>query len=168
MRGLRVVVLAFVGSVVLPVTLVAASLGSNPQDSTSSGRAPRFVLVPTTAGSPAESGVVELGGPSGAVTDLSIRVQQLAPGLYWVVMVRKSDGSTVVLGPLSVFDSSEFEPDRQANNDPKVRTNGQQVQVLQTQAQIKIPAPIDSVDIAQLLIQDVNGTTILAGTPERP
>lgn len=166
MKTIRFLVVVFLGAWV-PWASRAATFPDSGQNRTPEAQASRFLLVPTGTVPASENGLVEFGGPANAVSDFSVKLQQFAPGLYWVVMVRKSDGARVPLAPLTVNDNAAYEPDRRASDDPRVRASGHQVQVLETQAQIKLPTQIDLSDVAQILVEDVNGTALLQGTPAR-
>ena len=129
-------------------------------------RAGRFVLAPTVTAPAGASGLVEFGGASSGVNTLSVRTQELGPGLYWLVLVRHSDGAALQLGPLPVPDP-DYQPDRQAGDDFKQRSSAHQATPLAAQTTVTLPAGWDPADIAQLVVTDLDGNPLLTGRPTR-
>jgi hypothetical protein len=150
--------------VLLECLLVGVAAGY--EESETGLRAGRFVLAPTLSAPAQASGLVEFGGASGGVNTLSVKTQELGPGLYWLVLVRHSDGAALQLGPLPVPDP-DYQPDRQAGNDFKERSSAHQATPLATQSTVTLPSGWDPADIAQLVVTDLDGNPLLTGRPTR-
>jgi hypothetical protein len=80
---------------------------------------------------------------------LSIKTRGLDAGDYSVNVVKQSDGSTVVLGTITI-------------------TNDSGSGVLVSESDVTLPADLNAMDIAQVIISDAGGNAVLTGDLQNP
>jgi hypothetical protein len=80
-------------------------------------------------------------------TQLSVETQGLAPGDYTASIVKKSDGSTVTLGTITVSGSETNHHTEEVEND-----NG-----------LQLPPGVNAMDIASIVVSDAQGNPVLVG-----
>ncbi len=164
---MRVAALVLFGFLLFPGALPAKPAADDPGSTAPEHRTPRFMLVRTPLAPALASGFAEFGGPAAGVTTLSVKVQHLGPGIYWLRLIRKSDGANVTLAPLSVSDPDRA-PDTRAGDTRNQRSSAYQATLLETQALVGLPSSLDLADIARLLVEDAEGNSLLTGNPVRP
>jgi hypothetical protein len=91
---------------------------------------------------------------------LSLKVKGLDAGDYSLSVTKISDGSSVVLGQITVGGAQGDENDE---ND-----GDEQDGVLQTEAELQLPADLVATDIGQIVVSDTNGTAVLVGDLVNP
>lgn len=132
-------------------TNVTPKQGAKPLDS-------HIVLTNTAAAPASAKGTAEL--QPGLV---SLNTQGLSPGRYDLVAVKKSDGSALPLGVLTISDPT-LSPDREANDSKKEANDSEQSPTLTTQTRLALPAGLDATDIGQLRVS-FHGNDMLVGNP---
>jgi len=138
-------------------------------------------LVPTTNGPVDASGVANLisENEDGVVTSsFSLSITGLTAGVYDLSIVKKSDGSTVDLGQFTIGRSCHGDDDEE-DNDDEGEGEGEddehdgdhkccQWAAFLDEADVQLPADLDPMDIAQILISDADGNVVLVGDLVNP
>ena len=123
------------------------------------------VALVATTNAPADSGgVAKLisENADGAVTSaFSLSITGLTTGTYDLSVIRKSDGSSVDLGQ---FDVGSHEGDGDNNDGENDDHDGEKCgQFGVFLSDVQLPADLDPMDIAQILISDTDGNVLLIG-----
>ena len=108
----------------------------------------KVVLVATTNAPTGASGCakLEVQDENGAVTaTLEVKTKGLNAGDYTLSVVKKSDGSSVVLGTITITD------------------NGNGSGILVSDSDLSLPSDLDPMDIGQIVLSDANGNSVLVG-----
>jgi hypothetical protein len=152
----------------------------------------KIILVATTNAPAGAKGCAKLEADDNNGTNtatLEIKTTGLDPGDYDISVVRKSDGSTVDLGLITITDCSQS---GQTNEDNEMEDNssndgsgdqGDQGDnqdgdsqggdqgggchcgggTLQSVSQVDLPPDLDPMDIAQIIVSDTSGNPLLVG-----
>jgi len=113
-------------------------------------------LRPTLAAPVAATGTVQVQGSS----SLSIETESLAPGTYRVTGVARQDGSTVLLGLISIRDPSTG-PERQAGDSHNRDDSTHQSHLLLSRCEIQLPRGITIKDLLRIVVTDLSGNHLL-------
>jgi hypothetical protein len=124
----------------------------------------RIILVPTN-GAPANAigkAHLESDNENGTQTaKLSLKVRGLDAGDYTLSLTKISDGSSVVLGQITVGSA-------QGDDSDGDEQGGQGSGVLQTETDVQLPSDLVVTDIAQIVVSDTNGNAVLVGDLVNP
>src|SRR5438270_909140 len=124
-----------------------------------------FVDLIATNGAPANAGgYAQLisDNEDGVVTSsLSMVITNLDAGVYYISIVKKSDGTTIDLGHVQIGNSGEGdgEGDDEGGSGEKCNNSG----VFISEDDLTLPDGLDPLDIAQILVSDSNGNVVLIG-----
>lgn len=126
----------------------------------------RVALLPTD-NAPADArgrAGIESENEQGTVTTvLELAVQGLAEGDYAVAIVLASDGSIVDLGQVTVKTPTNTDRNGRGARPTRSRDQGGDATTTRGRAKLEIPADIDPLDIARVVVADADGNELLAG-----
>ncbi len=146
----------------------------------------KVTLQPTNAAPAGASGMVEIKArnSNGVVsTKMEVKTYGLTAGDYLLNAVKKSDGSTETIGQITIGGSgsdnqeSEKSGDHSGSGDSQGNdsnggnhdnhqghdSNNHDSGVLASETEVVLPADLDPLDIAQVIVADTSGNPLLVG-----
>ena len=140
-------------------------------------------LIATIALTPTTNAPAGAGGMAILISDnedgistnqCSITTTGLVAGVYTLSVVKKSDGSTVVLGSIRIGcrgdddgegDDNEQGDDNKGDDGEKCASNGGTCASI---SEVELPPDLDPMDIGEIDLSDANGNVVLTGNLVNP
>ncbi len=119
----------------------------------------RTPVAPLTAG-----GTVQLNSQPGSTNgpfSLSVKMQGLNPGTYWLKAVRTGNGGTLVLGSLVLSDPTAVPSGASWENQKEAGAD--ESSLLQIRSQVGLPPGVRPNEIGSIMVTDSGGTALLLG-----
>jgi hypothetical protein len=124
-------------------------------ENTNAASAPISLKLKPTAIAPSGAG----GAAEIRANSIALHLSQLSPGKYELEAVRRSDGTFLKLGVLTIVDAT-LSPSRQATDNKKEASAHPESVSVETDATVKLPEDLAPSDISRVLLL-VGGNAVL-------